>query len=77
MVDLVGAEDLLPFLAALQANSRPLGLIVGSWAKVPSPADLVELLNASEAKAMSMTEVYELSNASERRRGDESTAELG
>lgn len=54
---------------------RPLGLMVGSRAKVLSTAELVELLKASEAKELSTSEFIELLYASERGRGNQSTAE--
>ncbi len=54
---------------------RPLGLWVGSRAKVLSTAELIEVLKVSEAKGMSATEFIELLNASERRRGDDSMTE--
>ena len=46
--------------------ARPLGLWVGSRAKVISTAKLIELLNVSEAKELSTTEFIELLYASER-----------
>ncbi len=59
----------------LELAARPLGLMVGSRAKVVSTTELIELLNASEAKALSPTEFIELLYASKRTGSDESTAE--